>query len=432
LVGAYVSWHFSSRVLVPDHSNLPEDTTVEDVSSHRIVLERSDDTLRPGVYGLDWQSGHAIVGQVLTSDDDTVTRRLLTLRGYLPPEENVAIDTGVYASDPRQAHGLPFRTVSIPAERGALSAWLIPAAARPMPPGRSKPSGMGKSPVMSGSQTATWAIVVHGLNDDPEVGLRLAPTLRTAGLSSLLITYRDDLGAPESPDGLHHMGLTEWKDLQAAARYALSHGARSLVLIGYSMGGALVTQFMQHSALATRVRGLILDAPVLSWQDIISFNATEMGLPGFAAKPVEWVIGARIDVDWGDLDALAHTEDLEVPILLFHGLEDTLIPVETSDELAEDLPEWVTYHRVPRAEHTQSWNVDPSLYERRVQDFLAAAVKRTPGAISPEPDKTEADPDKTEADPDKTEPEPDKTEGNKTESRSGGRESGQNATSPVK
>ena len=373
LVGAYASWHFSSRVLVPEHANWSEDITVEDVSPRRIVLERNEDTLRPGVYGLDWQSGHAIVGQVLASDDSTVTRRLLGAWGYLVPEEEVAVDTSVYAGNPRQARGLAFKTVSIPDELGPMKAWYIPAGS-PAAAGPTNPAAEGRAeaPRWGRSQTAsTWAIVVHGINDDPQVGLRIAPTLRTAGFPSLLITYREDLGAPESPDGFHHMGLTEWKDLQAAARYALSHGAHSLVLIGYSMGGSLVTQFMQHSSLAPRVRGLILDAPALSWQAILAYNATEMGLPSFTAKPVEWAIGARIDADWGDLDALEHTEDLELPILLFHGLDDTVVPVETSDELAEGLPKWVTYYRLPRAEHTQSWNVAPPLYQRRVQAFLA-------------------------------------------------------------
>jgi pimeloyl-ACP methyl ester carboxylesterase len=380
LVGAYASWHFSSRVLVPEHPNWSEDITVEDVSPRRIVLERNEDTLRPGVYGLDWQSGHAIAGQVLTSDDSTVTRRLLGAWGYLVPEEEIAVDTSVYAGNPRQARGLAFKTVSIPDELGPMKAWYIPAGSstaagatgHAIPTTSTAGSLTPESTGTGGSQASSrWAIVVHGINDDPQVGLRIAPTLREAGLASLLITYREDLGAPESPDGFHHMGLTEWKDLQAAARYALSHGAHSLVLIGYSMGGSLVTQFMQHSPLAPRVRGLILDAPALSWQAILSYNATQMGLPSFAAKPVEWAIGARIDADWSDLNALEHTEDLDLPILLFHGLDDTVIPVETSDELAGDLPKWVTYYRLPHAEHTQSWNVDPPLYQRRVQAFLA-------------------------------------------------------------
>jgi len=226
-------------------------------------------------------------------------------------------------------------------------------------------------------QSDTWAIVVHGINSTPQVGLRMVPGLRRAGLPTLLITYREDLGAPPSPDGFHHMGLTEWRDLQAAARYALDHGARRLVLAGCSMGGALVAQFMQHSPLASRVSGLVLDAPALDWQRILEFNATEMGLPGFMSLPVEWAIGTRIDADWDDLDALQHPEDFQLPILLFHGEDDKVVPISISEDFAAELPRWVTYYSVPEAGHVEAWNVDPRLYERRLSRFLASLGNQT-------------------------------------------------------
>jgi uncharacterized protein len=350
--GAAVSWHFSSAVLVPDRSDWPTDITVEDVSPAQIVLSRSEDTLRPGVYGLEWQGGRAIVGNVLESDSDQVTRRLRGVDGYLVPGMKVAVDSDVYAGNPRTALGLPSTTIAIPDELGPMPAWRVAGRAD------------------------TWAIVVHGINDDPQVGLRIAPALHRAGLPSLLITYREDLGAPASPDGLHHMGLTEWRDLAAAARWALAHGARHLVLIGYSMGGALITQFMERSPLAPRVAGLVLDAPVLNWEATIAFNATQMGLPGFTAKPVDWMIGARIDADWDSLDALQHIEDFHLPILLFHGADDTTVPISESNAFAAELPRWVSYHRLPKAEHTESWNVDPELYERRLSAFLAEVEAR--------------------------------------------------------
>jgi len=351
VVGAGVSWYFSSKVLVPDHSNWPQDVTVEGLSPGRIVVSRSEWTERPGVYGLDWQAGHAVLGEVLGGSGGTVTRRLSAVSGYLVAGMKVALDAEVYAGNPRQALGLAYTDVSIPDELGGMPAWLIPARTR--------------------TRMDTWAIVVHGINVDPEAGLRITPTLHRDGLPALLITYREDLGAPKSPDGLHHMGLTEWRDLQAAARYALSHGARRLVLVGYSMGGAIVAQFMEHSPLAGRVAGLVLDAPALDWQAILSFNASEMGLPSFAADPVEWMIGVRIDADWSDLDALKHPGDFHLPILLFHGTEDTLVPIATSDQFAKELPRWVTYYRVPRAGHTEAWNVDPGRYEQRLTAFIS-------------------------------------------------------------
>jgi alpha-beta hydrolase superfamily lysophospholipase len=348
--GAAVAWHFSSAVVVPDHSPWPTDTAVEAVAPGHVVLERSDETERPGVYGIEWLGGRAIVGAISRESGDTVTRRLRAVDGYLAPGMKVAIDADVYAGDPTQALGLPSSTVPIRGELGAMPAWLVP--------------GRGH----------TWAIVVHGINGTPQTGLRLVPALHLAGLPTLLISYREDLGAPPSPDGFHHMGLTEWRDLGAAARYALAHGARRLVLVGYSMGGAIVTQFMERSPLAPRVTGLVLDAPVLDWKDVLSFNATEMGLPALAATPLEWAVGVRIDADWASLDALRHPEDFQLPILLFHGGEDSTVPISDSEDFAAELPRWVTYYRVPRAGHVEAWNVDPGLYERRLGDFLGRVV----------------------------------------------------------
>ncbi len=349
-IGVAVSWHFSSAVLVPDQGYWPEDVTVERLAPDRIVLSRDEDTERPGVYGLDWPEGHAIVGAIAASDADSVTRRLRSKWGYLAAGMKVAVDANVYTGDPGQAFGLPFAEVDVPGELGPMPAWSVPG------------------------HSDTWAIAVHGINGTPQVGLRAVPALHRAGLPTLLITYREDLGAPPSPDGFHHMGLTEWRDLQAAAHYAVAHGARRLILVGYSMGGAIVAQFMQRSPLASRVAGLVLDAPALNWKRVLEFNATEMGLPGFTALPVEWAISARIDADWDSLDALQHPEDFHLPILLFHGEDDKVVPISTSDDFAAELPRWVTYYRAPHAGHVEAWNVGPRLYERRLRAFLARAL----------------------------------------------------------
>ncbi len=311
-------------VVVPKHSPWPRDAKVVGLAQGQVVLSRSKETLRPGVYGLEWHHGHAIAGEVLGNDSHAVTRRLSAVRGRLLVGTQVGLDPNLYQGNPRQALGLPFTEVEIPSELGAMPAWLIPA------------------------HSHIWAIVVHGINGNREDDLRITPALHADGLPTLLITYRGDVGAPASPDGLHHMGLTEWLDLQSAARYAFSHGAKRLVLVGYSMGGAIVSQFMERSPLAPRVAGLVLDAPALDWKAILSFNASEMGLPSFAALPVEWMIGARIDADWNSLDALQHPNDFHLPILLFHGTNDELVPISSSDAFVKELPG--VGHLLPRAQ----------------------------------------------------------------------------------
>jgi pimeloyl-ACP methyl ester carboxylesterase len=354
-IGVLVSWHFASEVLVPERFGSKPGTTVERLLPGQVVLSRSEATQRPGIYGLDWQTGHAVVGEVLGSKADTVTRRLCVADGYMVAGMKVTLDPDVYVGNPTRALGLPYSSVLYHDELGLMPAWFIPG------------------------HSDTWAIVVHGINGNLEGDLRVAASLHRDGLPALLIGYREDLGAPASPDGLHHMGLTEWRDLAAAASYALAHGAQRLILVGASMGGAIVAQFMERSPLATHVAGIVLDAPALSWKAILAFNAKEMGLPSFLALPVEWAIGARIDADWNSLDALQHPSSFHVPILLFHGTQDKIVPIATSEQFAKELPAWVTFYRVASAGHTEAWNVDPALFQQRLTAFLS----RTTGAREP-------------------------------------------------
>lgn len=172
-LGALASWHFSSVALAPDHSLWSKQVDVEAVTPGRIELRRSETTSRPGYYGLDWQGGHAIIGPVLSEGEETVSRQLSRVRGYLVPGIDAGFETNVHAGDPSQALGLRYRAVDVPDPLGPMPAWLIPAAP-PHGPAASTPN--------------IRAIVVHGHNDSRECGLRIAPILHRAGLPSLLIS----------------------------------------------------------------------------------------------------------------------------------------------------------------------------------------------------------------------------------------------------
>ena len=257
------AWVMSSFLVKPGHHRVRQDTDVIAVHDKTVVLQRTDASTRPGVYGLVWPRGHAVVGPVVAETDSTVTRELRSLEGRLATTDKVGIDLKVWESDPKTALGIPFRNVGVPGPLGSMPAWFVPASGR------------------------TWAIIVHGINGDRDVGLRIVPTVREAGYPSLLIRLRNDRGAPRSPDGQIHLGMTEWQDLDAAAAYALSHGARDLVLVGYSMGATIVSRFMRMSQHASSVRGLVFDSALLDWRGAISHVASAIPHPLHGtARPV--------------------------------------------------------------------------------------------------------------------------------------------------
>jgi pimeloyl-ACP methyl ester carboxylesterase len=177
---------------------------------------------------------------------------------------------------------------------------------------------------------------------------------RSPSAASSLITYRNDDQTPHEPDNRYHYGETEWQDLQAAVEYALQEGAHQVVLVGYSMGGAIVVNFLYQSALADRVAAVILDSPVLDFEATIDWGARDHFLPWPLASVGKAIAGKRFDIDWVGLNYLKQTDKLAVPILLFHGDVDKKVPVSTSDELAAARPDLVTYARMAGAGHVRA------------------------------------------------------------------------------
>ena len=197
----------------------------------------------------------------------------------------------------------------------------------------------------------------------------MLPTVAELGLTSLTINYRNDEGLPGNPDGYHRFGQTEWADIEGAARYALDHGAEGLILVGYSMGGGIIASFLYQSPLADKVRGVILDAPMLDFDATINAGADRrsipvigLPLPGVLTAVAKAIAGSRFGIDWKALDYLSRTDRLSAPILLFHGDADKTVPVTTSDALAKARPDIVKYIRNANVGHVRAWNAHRAEY----------------------------------------------------------------------
>ncbi|WP_411106185.1 alpha/beta hydrolase [Streptomyces sp. cmx-4-9] len=316
----------------------------------RVTLTRSLGSLRPGVHGLDAPGVHAAVGPVLTDaphGPDTVVRSLLSVsHGSLDPGTRVTLTPQVHLGNPRTALGLDHADVDVPGELGALPAWFVPAA------------------------RDTWVITVHGLGATREHPMVVMPFLHRHRLPVLDLAYRGDLGAPASPDRLGHLGESEWRDLDAAIRYALRYGARRVILHGWSTGATMALHAAERSALAGRIAGLVLDSPVLDWHATLRGLAAARRTPAavlpLAVRAAEGRAGLRADRRPPGADPAG----LRMPVLIVHGPDDTLAPWEPSRRLAAARPDLVTLHTVRGAGHGAMWNADPDGYEEALRRFL--------------------------------------------------------------
>ncbi|MEU6215910.1 alpha/beta fold hydrolase [Streptomyces sp. NPDC047022] len=326
--------------------------TVHSLAAGRIALTRDLASGRPGTYGLSGDDSHAVVGPVLDTaphSADTVVRRLERVtHGTLEPGDKAWFTPTLHIGNPTSALGLEHADVDVPGELGTLPAWFVPGV------------------------RDTWVITVHGLGATREHPMNVMGFLSRHRFPVLDLAYRGDLGAPRPPDGLNHLGESEWRDVDAAIRYAVRYGARRVVLHGWSTGAAMALYAATRSALRERICGLVLDSPVLDWQATLRALAAARRTPGpllpLAVRAAQGRTG--LHGDHAHASAAVDPARLRMPVLVFHGPDDTIAPWGPSRRLAESRRDLVSLQTVPHASHGAMWNVDPGAYEEAMRRFL--------------------------------------------------------------
>lgn len=308
-------------------------------------------------------AAYLVIGSVVTA---RVLTRVLTVSADPPPAQSSEdpFDLG-YRGDPGQAFGYAFQTVSIPTELGPAPAWLVPAG----------PEG-----------GSVWAIYVHGIAGIRENGYRHLSVLHEAGLPTLLITYRNDAGAPRAPGGEYEFGLAEWKDLEAAFAYAQARGATKIVLVAESMGGGIAGQFLARSPLAGKVAALALDAPALDFPEVVESLLRAKGVPlsGVLARGGMWLRASRGGFDGQQAVTFDIVRDFRGPLFVAHGAGDQIVPVAISDRLVTSRHGAATYLR-SHADHLGSWKEDSVLYRTQFRTFLTFVDGTGPGLLDGAP-----------------------------------------------
>lgn len=332
----------------------------EAASSGLITLQRTIESETAGEYTLLWDSGRgrAHLGEILTADLRTVTRRFSEAIGTSITEASSVRVASAPQRDVRDL-GLHWREVEVPGELGEMPAWFIPA---------------------DREASHDWVIHVHGRGAAPTEPLRSVPIVRSHGWNSLVVSYRNDLHAPAPPKRKYGLGLTEWHDVDAAMEWAVSRGAERIVLVGWSMGGSIAAQAYFNSRFRDRVVGLMLESPAVNWYDTLEFQAAQMRVPAPVAKLGMWLLnsplhagllGTDAPLDLAQLDLVARADEFEVPILLLHSVADTVVPVVSSQRLAQARTDIVDYVEFTRARHTRLWNVDSASWEAAVDGWFA-------------------------------------------------------------
>ncbi|RPE82529.1 hypothetical protein EDF28_2409 [Curtobacterium sp. PhB137] len=337
-------------------------TPVLETTDDSIRLPITDDTVRPGEYGL-WHdgTGHTTVGPVLDVDEAAGTVRRAVVRTTGDVSTRVRWSGHVHP-DPA-AMDVDWAEVDLATPVGPAPAWVI------------RPGGPEAAPATD-APAATWAVHVHGIRTTRVTALRTVPAALEAGWTSIVPSFRGDGEAPWQGRA-SHLGAREWPDVEAALDHAVANGAERLVIVGWSMGATITHELLARSAHRDRFVGLVLVSPALDWATTVRSQAGRAGLPGFvvgaalramALPLVCRLVGLRSPVDVRALSWLHAPRSLP-PTLLIHSSGDTTVPFAVSREFADAHPDTVTLAVSEPAEHAWERNVDAVWFDSTITNW---------------------------------------------------------------
>ena len=201
------------------------------------------------------------------------------------------------------------------------------------------------------------------------------------GITSLVVSYRNDGEAPRSRAGTYTLGATEWRDVDAAVGFARRRGAKRILLMGWSMGGAIALQLSLNSAHRDAIAGLILESPVVDWRARARVPgarrcACRTAVSGLAigALQSEWatpITRAGSAIPFDRLDVVARAAELRHPILILHSDDDGFVPSDASHDLVAARPDLVDLKVFEVARHTKLWNYDQERWSDSIRSWVA-------------------------------------------------------------
>jgi dipeptidyl aminopeptidase/acylaminoacyl peptidase len=264
-----------------------------------------------------------------------------------------------------EAFGLPFEEVDVPTDgRLVLPGWFIPA----------------------GPDRAPGVVLVHGWESARDRTLPHAQVLHAAGFHVLTLDVRGH-GA-NGPEDLP-MSVGEYAaDARAGVAAILRRPEVSrAALLGHSMGaaGSLVAAAADPDVSAVIAVAAPADPHRLTRQ---TFRLARLPLPDPIAWPLAWLTTRVYLKPRGhtvsSISASRAVRDISVPVMLAHGSDDGVVPVDDLRRLAETRraarPEAVTETLVVDGGR-HSWLYEFPEYRAAIARFLATALG---GPLDPE------------------------------------------------
>ena len=210
-------------------------------------------------------------------------------------------------------------------------------------------------------------IFVHGYTWTRYGGLKYASWFYDHGYTLYLYDQRSH------GENVHQdvtMGYREEKDLHTIVKEMRKRfGPEAKIGIhGESMGAAVSLLEMQHQE--DNLAFVIADSPFASLRELMAFKCRQMHVLPLVLPFSDLFLHLLHRYRMQDVEPKEAFASSTVPLLLFQGDADTMIPVSQSQELYRIRMQNTLLHLFPGVEHTLSYQTYPKEYDQVVEQFM--------------------------------------------------------------
>lgn len=210
------------------------------------------------------------------------------------------------------AAGLAYKDVNLTAADGTqLHGWWLPA----------KPGVPLKATVLH----------LHGNGGNLAYHLGAVAWLPEQGYQVLMLDYRG-YGLSQGKPGLPAV----YQDIDAAfdrLEQQPSVQGQPLIVLGQSLGGAMGVHYLsQHPQQRARLKAVVLDGVPASYREVGQFALSTSWLTWPLQVPLSWLVP---DAD-SAVYAMPDMKDL--PVLIFHSMDDPIVPLSNGIRLYQAAP----------------------------------------------------------------------------------------------
>jgi dipeptidyl aminopeptidase/acylaminoacyl peptidase len=194
-----------------------------------------------------------------------------------------------------------------------------------------------------------------------------AAALSRRGFAVLMIDLR---GHGESGGGRFSFGRDERLDILGAVDWLERRGFRpgSIGVLGVSMGAAAS---IGAAAVDNRITALVADSSFAELSPLVEANwRTVTHLPDSFLPMVRWMGKRLFGCDIGEARPVDEIGSIPRPMLLIHGTEDTITPIQHARRLREAAGSTAELWEVATDHHAGAYFVNPEAYLGKVADFF--------------------------------------------------------------